>query len=345
MADGTSETLDSIGDGSDGSLIEITMKDWATKPQLWWVAIAAAAVTGVFALRQTQLNARLERELQDERLSHEILLQAARSTQDTELEALRASQLQTVEAIRLQNDLSREILRATLEVGEAEHHANMERTDLVVVLSHNLPLSFPLDMASLDSEPFTAAFNGHQFFVRVENTGVVAAESVSIRIEPGIRLDRRVMVTSSHDYSPRFEGDNFLVVELERVYPGEATTVYFSIDPEIVFGSAIMPAHEQAYSAFCLNCRLLESNIRVFAQAIGVGRPDPVDGTAGHLPAPTTLPRQLPLPKAMRSYNVLPGDTMFSIARRFSVTPTTILYLNPGLQTRLLTVGERIWIP
>ena len=50
-------------------------------------------------------------------------------------------------------------------------------------------------------------------------------------------------------------------------------------------------------------------------------------------------------PRGGRTYTVQPGDSIYSIARRFNTSVADILQLNPGLNPDRLFVGQQIRIP
>jgi len=57
---------------------------------------------------------------------------------------------------------------------------------------------------------------------------------------------------------------------------------------------------------------------------------------------PTGVP---PVPPWTRTYVVLPGDTVWSIAARFHVTPWAIISLNNLVNPNLIFVGQTLRIP
>lgn len=50
-------------------------------------------------------------------------------------------------------------------------------------------------------------------------------------------------------------------------------------------------------------------------------------------------------PVGSLTYTIQAGDTLFTLARRFNTTVTSILGLNPGLVPEALLIGQRICIP
>jgi LysM repeat protein len=55
-------------------------------------------------------------------------------------------------------------------------------------------------------------------------------------------------------------------------------------------------------------------------------------------------PRPTPCPGG-RTYSIVPGDTLYSIARRFNVTVQALIVANPGINPNSLRIGQIICIP
>jgi membrane-bound lytic murein transglycosylase D len=79
--------------------------------------------------------------------------------------------------------------------------------------------------------------------------------------------------------------------------------------------------------------------------AAGTQRPAaPAQGTA---PARTGTPATpaAPRPSAPREHTVAVGETFYSIARRYSVTPSALSAVNPGVDTERLRSGQVLQLP
>ena len=50
-------------------------------------------------------------------------------------------------------------------------------------------------------------------------------------------------------------------------------------------------------------------------------------------------------PPGTMPYTIRPGDTFFSLARRFNTTVAAIISANPGVDPNRLQIGQRICIP
>ncbi|MGI5901109.1 MAG: LysM peptidoglycan-binding domain-containing protein [Desulfitobacteriia bacterium] len=53
----------------------------------------------------------------------------------------------------------------------------------------------------------------------------------------------------------------------------------------------------------------------------------------------------MPRPRGTITYKIKPGDTFYSIAKRFNTTVASLRSVNPGLNPKDLQIGQLIYIP
>lgn len=107
------------------------------------------------------------------------------------------------------------------------------------------------------------------------------------------------------------------------LYTIRAGDTYFSIAQR--FGT-VVPA-------------LVAANPGVDPNRLAIGQQICVPST---IPGPTPQPTPCP---GGRSYTIVPGDTLFSLAQRFNTTVQAIIAANPGIDPNSLQVGRIICIP
>lgn len=79
----------------------------------------------------------------------------------------------------------------------------------------------------------------------------------------------------------------------------------------------------------------------------GTPTPGPGSPTVTSVPSPTPVPSASPTPQIISSpitYTVQPGDTLYSLSKRYGTTVQAIMQAN-GMMTYFLRAGDLIWIP
>lgn len=59
----------------------------------------------------------------------------------------------------------------------------------------------------------------------------------------------------------------------------------------------------------------------------------------------TCKPKPIPACPGGTPYTIIPGDSLFGLAKRFEITVDAIIAANPGINPQNLQIGQRICIP
>ena len=106
---------------------------------------------------------------------------------------------------------------------------------------------------------------------------------------------------------------------------------------------AMRPDGEEALVGLELVSRYCATPVPATATFTPVPTPEPTLSVTAPPPAPTATPTPQVITQPIR-YTVQPGDTLYSLAQRYSTTVQAIMQAN-GMMSYFLRAGDEIWIP